>query len=71
MYSSEDLELLIKNKGNSILPRQPFIIEQLSIAGIAENYSTFKIQNSTLRTAHNSTSAKAITQHSTFKTQNS
>ena len=69
MYSSEDLELLIKNKGNSILPRQPFIIEQLSIAGIAENYSTFKIQNSTLRTAHNSTSAKAITQHSTFNTQ--
>lgn len=66
MYCSEDLELFDKDKGNSILPRQPFNIEQLSIACVAANNSTLKIQNSTLRTAHNSTSAKPITQHLTF-----
>ena len=41
----------IKNKGNSILPRQPFLIEQLSIACVAANNSTLNIQHSTLKFA--------------------
>lgn len=46
MYSSEDLELFDRNKDNSKSPKEPFNIEQLSIACIAANNSTFKTQNS-------------------------
>ena len=39
----------INNKGNSILPRQPFIIDQFLIACVAANNSTLNIQHSKMR----------------------